>query len=146
VVSEIDAVEVEPRQIDGDAEGGDDVPDAEEPDLRFFHLAVDLHAVVADGVREVQCERGATAEPEDVDVAITRRELFCQVAARVLDATVAADAECAADEFSQRAVFGTDAFIEEPGAGVEVLEPHYIGVEVVTPRILFRVPGPVERI
>ncbi len=73
----------------------------------------------------------------------TARAMFL---ARLVDALLAADAEGTAEELAQRAVSGADTLVEELGAGVLILEPDDIGVPVVLPGILFRVPCTVERI
>ena len=89
-------------------------------------------------------ERCAAAEADDVDVAVTRRELPGDVALRFLDAFMTAHTERATDQLAKRAVPGADALVEELRTGVEILEPDHVGIQVVPAGVFFPVPGAVE--
>src|SRR6185436_1357530 len=95
---------------------------------------------------EVHRQRGAAAETHDVDVAVTRGELLLQVAFGHFDAIVATDAEGATDNLADDPMLGAHTLVEELGAGVEILEPDHIGVLVVPPGVLLRVPGAIESV
>ena len=99
---------------------------------------------VADHVGEMHRQRRAAAEADDVDVAITGRELRSMSRFASSDAIVSADAECTADDLARKTVLGADTLVEELGAGVQVLEPDHVGVQVVAAGILFGIPCPVE--
>ena len=61
----------------GEAERGDDVPDAEKADLRVrlddLVAAGPANAVCLDAMAEIERRRRAAAEPDDVDDAIAGR-------------------------------------------------------------------------
>ena len=108
--------------------------------------AVDAHTVVREHIGEVNRDGRAAAEPHDVDFAVPVGELLRHVPLRVLDSFVAADTECAAGKLAEDSMLGADTFIEVLRSRVEILEPHHVGVPVVLPGILFRVPCTVERV
>ena len=112
----------------GRAELGDDVPHADEAHVRRGQL-------LADVVGEVDGQRRAAAEADDVDVEVAGRQVVRHPAARVVQARTAADAEGFRDLLTHAGVRADADPLEIQaaplGLGVGVLQRILVGVEEV---------------
>src|SRR5688572_11157156 len=151
-VSDVVLLKEKRSEVDWNAERADDIPYANEsnhgrlPCSRIDDLLV--HAI-----GKGQGEGSAAAEADHVNGGIARREASSKMAERVVDAIVAADAECAAEDPAEHSEPCSDAVrVIAVAARVRVAKFQNVCIAVifVIGRRLdisfFRVPCPVERI
>src|SRR5262249_52884723 len=109
------------------AERGDDIPQAQEPDLRILldDGAVLLDAVRCDLVGEIEREGRAATEADDVDGPVAGIPGGAELLVRAVDAIEPADAEGSADDLADLAESCADA------RDVEIGDPLALRLRVV---------------